>query len=61
MIMQWNLDKPHRCPSCHAIYIERQPSRFVIYRCCRCGVGITRWPWLAPILPDRGVVCEEHG
>ena len=60
-VARWNTDKKHRCPSCHAVTVDdRRPSWRETYDCCRCGTRFTRWPVLALLLPDRGVVCTEH-
>lgn len=59
-VLRWNEDKKHRCPYCHAVAMSFRPSSWAIYQCCRCDVRFARWPWLAPVLPFRGVVCDEH-
>lgn len=59
-VLQWNTDKKHRCPQCHAIAVLG-PKSWEVYECCRCGVRFTRWPRLARIFPFRGVVCHVHG
>lgn len=61
MITRWNHDKPHRCPACHAIAISgERPTWWRVYTCCRCHVQFTRWPRLAPLLPQVGTRCEHR-
>ncbi|WP_330173032.1 hypothetical protein OG875_05135 [Streptomyces sp. NBC_01498] len=58
---RWNHDKPHRCPNCHAVAVSlERPKWWRIYTCCRCDARFTRWPRLAPVLNDAGVMCREH-
>lgn len=60
-VVRWNPDKPHRCPSCHAVAVDQErPRPTRVYTCCRCGVRFTRWPRLARVLRDVGVACSEH-
>lgn len=56
----WNDDKPHRCPSCHAVADPDRRCKWAVVTCCRCGVRFTRWPRIARLLPKAGVVCPEH-
>jgi hypothetical protein len=59
--VRWNVDKKHRCPKCHAIVIHHgPPSRWRVYRCCRCGARFARWPRLAPLLPVTDCDSDEH-
>lgn len=59
--IRWNVDKPHRCPACHAVVVhERRPSRWRLYQCCRCGCRFARHPWLAPLLPLTECDSDEH-
>lgn len=60
VVMRWNSDKKHRCPWCHAVTMQQPPSSLAVYQCCRCGTRFTRWPAVAWLLPDKGVVCPEH-
>lgn len=62
MSMQsWNDDKPHRCPACHAIAIDKErPSPLKIYTCCQCDVRFARWPKLRWVLRDVGIVYTVH-
>lgn len=58
---RWNVDKPHRCPRCHAVAVDlERPRWWRVYTCCRCGARFARWPWLAPVLNNAGVRCSEH-
>lgn len=60
-VTRWNDDKPHRCPWCHAVAVDMErPSRWRVYRCCRCRARFTRFPHLARWLPFAGVRCSEH-
>ena len=47
-VVRWNHDKPHRCPSCHAVavsgrYVARWWRR---YECCRCRTRFAALPCL---------------
>lgn len=49
-VRRWNVDKPHRCPKCHAIPEQdgkTDRSSWRVYRCCTCGTLFTRWPKIA--------------
>lgn len=47
-IRPWNWDKPHRCPTCHAIHYSDDPMMWQrVYRCCRCSTLFARWPRVA--------------
>lgn len=60
-VIEWNTDKPHRCPSCHAIANDTgERSSWVIYDCCQCPARFARWPRLRWFLRSAGVVCTEH-
>jgi len=60
-ITPWNVDKPHRCPLCHAVAIDMgRPRWWRVYTCHRCEGRFTRWPSLARLLPHAGVQCSEH-
>ncbi|MGW4270833.1 hypothetical protein ACWEGQ_00345 [Streptomyces seoulensis] len=60
-VLRWNVDKPHRCPTCHTIAISRErPKSWRIYTCCQCRTRFTRWPRLAPFLPNAGLACSTH-
>lgn len=49
---RWNSDKAHRCPKCHAVVDDGEPSSsWKVYICCRCAIHFARWPVLAPFLP----------
>jgi ribosomal protein L37AE/L43A len=58
--IEYNADKPHRCPNCHVITDEKLRCRWAVVTCCRCGVSFTKHPKLAPILLRLGIVCPEH-
>lgn len=57
-----NIDKPHRCPRCHAIADPDHKCKGGIVTCCGCG---TRFTMLIDLPLDTvqefGVVCPEHG
>ncbi|MFJ1647996.1 hypothetical protein [Streptomyces sp. NPDC088258] len=58
---RWNPDKPHRCPTCHAVTIDTEkPKSWRVYTCCQCATDFTRWPILALALPRVGIRCAEH-
>ena len=62
-VLKWNEDKPHRCPGCHAVAMPssaEQPRRGVVYTCCRCGARFSSSPSRRG-MPQRGVVCDQHG
>lgn len=60
-VVRWNDDKPHRCPSCHAVAIDMErPRPWRIYVCCTCGTWFSRWPRLGLLLPIAGVRCSTH-
>ena len=59
MIVEWNDDKPHRCPECHSVLkvgSKRMRSWFV-HECFHCGCRFTRWPFLRWLLPRRTADC----
>jgi ribosomal protein L37AE/L43A len=60
VVMHWNADKPHRCPSCHAVTDPDRVAKWRIVTCCRCRARFTRLARLAAVLPQAGVVCPEH-
>lgn len=60
-VLAWNADKPHRCPACHASTVTAErPRWWRIYTCCHCPARFTRWPRLAPLLPNTGVRCNDQ-
>ncbi|MEU9615916.1 hypothetical protein AB0D56_30805 [Streptomyces sp. NPDC048209] len=60
-VARWNVDKPHRCPDCHAVAVDMEkPKKWRVYTCCRCGTQFTRWPHLVFVLPNAGIRCSEH-
>lgn len=60
-VQEWNHDKPHRCPECHAVAIDTEDARrLAVYECCRCQTLFSRFPSLGRLLPKRGVRCSEH-
>lgn len=48
---KWNIDKKHRCPECHTIwvygprYIDKyiKPRWWRIYQCYSCGIKFAGW------------------
>lgn len=59
-VLEWNRDKPHRCPACHAITLPTAPSPWRVYTCCTCAAWFSGFPRLARILPKVGVTCVDH-
>lgn len=61
MTLRWNYDKPHRCPTCHTIWVYADkyapsgqwhigealvPRWWKTYDCYACGAMFTgRWSW----------------
>lgn len=59
--VRWNEDKKHRCPQCHAVTVDMErPKSTRVYTCCRCESRFTRWPRLALLMRNAGVMCSEH-
>lgn len=58
--IEWNADKPHRCPNCHSVTDRNILSRWAVVTCCRCGARFTKYLKVARFLPKIGVVCPEH-
>lgn len=50
-VMEWNYDKKHRCPQCHAVTDPDHKSKWKVVECHRCTSEFTRWPRLARFLP----------
>lgn len=53
-VRNWNYDKPHRCPECHAIWTYQTkddnygitPRWWRTYTCKSCGAVFSgRWAW----------------
>ncbi|MFC8372762.1 hypothetical protein ACFUIT_33195 [Streptomyces sp. NPDC057239] len=57
MVINWNADKPHRCPRCHTITVD-SPSSREVYTCCNCGTQFARFPRLQRALRHAGITCE---
>ncbi|MBB5081298.1 hypothetical protein [Nonomuraea endophytica] len=60
-VMEWNNDKPHRCPACHtiAVDLDGHPQAGWIYTCCACKTRFADDPGDS-LLREAGSCCTEH-
>lgn len=63
-VQKINENKPHRCPSCHAVafWLNVPSSRFTsthLIICYRCDTQFTRWPFMARLWRILGRVYAE--